>query len=335
MSDDGGFSSCRTSLVFAGLVFVLGCVSVGALFVFGLEAERHSSGNLASAQTRDRNEHVESLEADLRSLARMPSTLDAFESFNAGYDSHIPAHLRDLYVELNPHQDEGLALLSDPRDGSKYSAAHAEHHPWLREVAHLQGFADLKLIRFDGNVIYSVHKGRTFATRVSEGHDELDVRDAARVARETMEKGGGAVAMSSGHSSLLGEREFHAATPVVDADGRVAGALVVTRDAWEPIFSRASNINASVFGSFRERAMVVAGAYGLVGFLMLGGLVALVSRRRAPEAPAAPLPLVPVLESQRELESGGFGSHRSGTRPALSKDPEGLETRRGRTAGSG
>jgi hypothetical protein len=221
-----------------------------------------------------------------------------------------------MYVTLNPHQGEDLSLLTDTRDGSSYSEAHAHHHAWLREVSNAEGFGDLFLVRADGHVIYSVRKGRTFASQVGESDGEVAVREFARVAHEVVSKRHGGVKISSEVPALLGGRDVYVATALFNAEGRGVGALVVQRAAGQLNADPGLKSLDVVKKDWEMAAKVATFGLAMSAILLLGGLVLLGVRRRLAE-PGRGLPLIPVEQGQLDVDSGRPASHRSGTRPVL------------------
>jgi len=77
-------------------------------------------------------------------------------------------YLQYHYAVKNPHEER--AELVDAADGSQYSAAHALHHPTLREMRDALGFGDLILIDAStGSVLYTVDKRGDLGTNLVTG----------------------------------------------------------------------------------------------------------------------------------------------------------------------
>lgn len=77
-------------------------------------------------------------------------------------------YLQQHYIADNPNGFDERDLLDDAGDGSGYSAAHATHHPLLRELMVASGFSDLLLVdAATRQVVYSVKK------RIELGTDGL------------------------------------------------------------------------------------------------------------------------------------------------------------------
>lgn len=84
-------------------------------------------------------------------------------------DTAAGRYLQHHYIADNPNQFGERSQLDDAGDGSSYSAAHAEHHPLLRELMQNAGANDLLLVDADStDVVYSVGK------RIELGTDGLN-----------------------------------------------------------------------------------------------------------------------------------------------------------------
>tara|TARA_Y100001968_G_scaffold77997_1_gene69306 strand:+ start:314 stop:2560 length:2247 start_codon:yes stop_codon:yes gene_type:complete len=78
--------------------------------------------------------------------------------------------LQDLYISSNKNEVGSKHLLNDPKDGSSYSAAHANYHPIIRNYLDKFGYYDIFLIDAKtGNIVYSVYKEADFATSLVDG----------------------------------------------------------------------------------------------------------------------------------------------------------------------
>jgi class 3 adenylate cyclase/nitrate reductase NapE component len=77
-------------------------------------------------------------------------------------------YLQSIYINQNPF--EVRADLVDPGDDTQYSAAHAEHHPWLRaELGALELGDGLLIDAATSSVVYSVDKNIDFGTDLAAG----------------------------------------------------------------------------------------------------------------------------------------------------------------------
>ena len=78
--------------------------------------------------------------------------------------------LQDLYISSNKNELGSKHLLNDPKDGSSYSATHANYHPIVRNYLDKFGYYDIFLIDAKtGNIVYSVYKEADFATSLVDG----------------------------------------------------------------------------------------------------------------------------------------------------------------------
>ncbi len=68
-------------------------------------------------------------------------------------------YVQQQYIASNPNPFDERDRLDDAGDGSGYDAAHAQHHPLLRELMDNAGMSDLLLVDADtGDVVYSTKK---------------------------------------------------------------------------------------------------------------------------------------------------------------------------------
>lgn len=77
-------------------------------------------------------------------------------------------YVQQRYIAENPNGFDERGLLDDAGDGSRYSAAHAEHHPVMRDLMESIGGSDLLLV--DPNTLEVVY---TVAKRIDLGTDGL------------------------------------------------------------------------------------------------------------------------------------------------------------------
>lgn len=323
----------RVVMVVVSLGLLIGSASIFATSLRNSEAGRVRS-EVAREVTHQNAKEGERLRADLALLSQTPSMREAFKQLDEGYRAYIPEHLRDMYVALNPHRDEGLSQLTDPRDGSLYSGAHRTHHGWLREAAKLKGYRDLLLVRKDGNVIYTVQKGASFATQVSAEDDTRPERELFQMSQKALAQRDG-FQKSEPLQSPTGELLSYAATTIVDAEGAPLGTLVVTQAATTPSFGlRAEGWIASFESAFRKSATALSALIGFSILVMLGTLAYFFAQRRRPAA-AAGFALIPVEPERLDLDAAGAGSRRSGTRPVLAQSGLKRKSPRDMAAGEG
>jgi methyl-accepting chemotaxis protein len=77
--------------------------------------------------------------------------------------------LKKLYIKDNPNPAGEKHKLDDAKDGSAWSKAHAEQHPWLKQLVDLRGYYDVFLISAKGDVVYTTFKEEDFATNLLNG----------------------------------------------------------------------------------------------------------------------------------------------------------------------
>lgn len=122
---------------------------------------------------------------------------------------------------------EEATLADDAEDGSAWSAAHRQFHPYYRAMTELQDFEDVLMIDTEGNVVYTAFKGVDLGTNLFDGPYRLsNLAEAYRQAMDRNIVGDVVIADFAGYGPSLGTPAGWAVTPIVD-DGEVLGALAV------------------------------------------------------------------------------------------------------------
>ena len=141
------------------------------------------------------------------------------------------SELRRLYVLENPFPEGERYRLTDPGDGSRYSAIHGEFHPRVGAFLAVHEYHDVLLVNPLGQVVYTSHKESDFGTDLREppGRDT----HLAEVVREVRALAAGATALSdflpyepSGNEWAL----FIGAPVALDRPGGEKGVLVFQID---------------------------------------------------------------------------------------------------------
>ncbi|MBV7378804.1 methyl-accepting chemotaxis protein [Maritimibacter dapengensis] len=110
--------------------------------------------------------------ADLMTTAGSETTAKFLAGFSQGFNvlgAAAQARLRDAYVDKNPHENRADLVETDASGLWAYAGPHKGFHPIARNLVDAFGYHDLLLVDLDGNVVYSVGKGNTFATNLAEG----------------------------------------------------------------------------------------------------------------------------------------------------------------------
>ncbi len=184
---------------------------------------------VAEARVASLTAYLDGVRADLDMQVHNPILQDALAGFAGGWDElpdDAAAHLRRLYVDDNPHPAGDRAALDAAADGSAYSAAHAQHHPWLREFLKRRGYADVFLFDADGNLVYSVSKLSDFAAS-ADGEDwaGTGLGRAFRAARDAAGEGFQAFADFQPYAAAEGAPAGFIAAPLLDRSGDLAGVV--------------------------------------------------------------------------------------------------------------
>ncbi len=136
--------------------------------------------------------------------------------------------LRPLYLENNPFPPGRRRELSDPGDGSSYSAVHARIHPLARLFVVERRYYDFFLIDPEGNILYSVEKESDFATSLVHGPwKDMGLSDVFRQAIAGHEHGESAFSDFSSYPPSNDAPAMFAARAMADAEGTVLGVLAL------------------------------------------------------------------------------------------------------------
>lgn len=113
------------------------------------------------------------LDEVVATYAEVTDRYDAVDAIRPPTDELVPADDAGRYVQyqyLARNGAEPRSELDDAGDGSAYSAAHAEHHPFLRDLASSIGAQDILLVDLQSaDVVYSVSKRIDLGTDVVDG----------------------------------------------------------------------------------------------------------------------------------------------------------------------
>ena len=117
--------------------------------------------------------YLKGLDQDLLVIAHSGEIKNALAAFEAGWAAleaeNKTVYLQNEYIDKNANKAGEKHLLNAATDGSAYSVAHAEYHPWMRELLTSKGLYDIFLFDKEGNIVYTVFKERDFATNAVTG----------------------------------------------------------------------------------------------------------------------------------------------------------------------
>jgi methyl-accepting chemotaxis protein len=127
---------------------------------------------LNDARRNELGAYLESIRQDIVLL----STDDDIQNMEAEFErdfallgANATETLKKLYIKDNPNKAGEKHKLDDAKDGSAWSKAHAQHHPWLKQLVDLRGYYDVFLISAKGDVVYTTFKEEDFATNLLNG----------------------------------------------------------------------------------------------------------------------------------------------------------------------
>ncbi|HBZ45557.1 MAG TPA: chemotaxis protein, partial [Maritimibacter sp.] len=111
--------------------------------------------------------------ADLTNFASQETTTKYLGGFQSGVSVlgvDAESRLREAFVDANPFPDAREQLIEPEVTGLwAYAGPHKAMHPAALNMIQTFGYRDLFLIDTDGRVLYSVLKGKAFATNLATG----------------------------------------------------------------------------------------------------------------------------------------------------------------------
>ncbi len=200
------------------------------------EAASKLTGQLQARKTT-LEQYLQSIEQDLRIIARTDTAISAVGALTSGYinfGDEAVDKLQTLYIAENPHgETERHKLNSSPAD-TPYDWAHDRFHPWFRGVMQEKGYKDIFLVSRQGALVYSVRKKTDFASNLLDGPlRDTGLAQAFRKAEEQKELMSadevGMIAFTDleAYEPSRGAATSFVATPIFDRDGYSQGILVV------------------------------------------------------------------------------------------------------------
>ena len=174
--------------------------------------------------------YLESIEEDLSVIAESDIARNALNELSPAFDelgSRGTRVLQKLYITNNSHPTGEKHKLDFARDGSSYSLAHRQHHPWFRKLLEARGYYDIFLISTDGDVIYSVFKELDYATNLLTGEwKDSDLGRVYRMAKSNSQSGAIAFTDFAPYAPSYGAPASFIATPVMGSGNSPIGTLI-------------------------------------------------------------------------------------------------------------
>jgi methyl-accepting chemotaxis protein len=216
-----------------------GLVALIAVAITGVTAYRHAAADLTDAAqdklqaVRDARstvieDYLTTVRQDLLLLAATPSAVKAVTALSQGARALSAGDLRRLYVTENPKPAGQKDTLLSANDGSPYSAAHSEWHPWLHELQAARGYGDLLIINPQGEIVYSVFKRDDFAANVVSGPlKNSSLADVFKAAAQDPRIGAISFADFTAYQGNNGAAVSFLASPVLDDFGRLVGVMAI------------------------------------------------------------------------------------------------------------
>ncbi|WP_019960286.1 methyl-accepting chemotaxis protein [Woodsholea maritima] len=224
--------SLKITLIVLGGVLTLG-LTLGAASVM-------RSQSASQAATQERLEAVlaarkdtlhlyfDGMAHDLKVVAQNPNTRAAIRAYSQSWSelgSNASQHLQQAYLSNNPHPAGERDDLRMASDGSAYSQAHNQFHPWFRTLQVERGYYDIFLINEAGDLVYSVFKEQDFATNLAQGRYRDSGLAQAFASARTAAQGDLTFVDFEAYAPSNNAPASFMATPVFDENGRRIGVL--------------------------------------------------------------------------------------------------------------
>ncbi len=197
-----------------------------------IEGQQEKLMALKETRKSQLDDYLGSIEEDLVSVAGNPFTLDALHAFEAGWSDlgskgNQTEILQRLYISDNPNPLGEKEKLDYASDGSIYSQAHAEYHPWFRSFLYAREYYDIFLFDMKGNLVYTVFKELDYATNLNTGQwKDTDLGNVFRAARDSGKAGEKFFFDFRPYAPSYDAPASFISTPIVDSNGRMQGVLV-------------------------------------------------------------------------------------------------------------
>ncbi|MTI09202.1 methyl-accepting chemotaxis protein [Curvivirga aplysinae] len=175
---------------------------------------------LAESRKNALRDYLKSIEADLLIQAANPTVTSTLEGYINAWDKlgeNQKSTLQNLYIISNPNPTGKKQNLFDAKDGSDYSAHHAQTHGWFLQLQQMRDYYDVFLFDTEGNLVYSVFKELDYATNLNTG--KWKDSGLGKVYRS---------AMKQTQQGQVAFEDFHPYAPSFDAPASFIASAVFT-----------------------------------------------------------------------------------------------------------
>ncbi|MEP0155678.1 MAG: methyl-accepting chemotaxis protein [Pseudophaeobacter sp.] len=193
------------------------------------QAERQFESLIAGRKTAFQS-LLRGVNADLMTLASMPSTATAIQRLSAAW-SNLGADAADIarktYITENPFPAGERHNLDRGKQTIPYNIHHSKFHPSFRTLLTAKGYYDAFLVSMPGDVIYSVFKEDDYGTNLMNG--AYKDSDLGVLFRKALEAEAGEVIFSDIARFAASDNApaAFAATKIVVPSGQTVGVLIL------------------------------------------------------------------------------------------------------------
>ncbi|MBL4601178.1 MAG: HAMP domain-containing protein, partial [Emcibacteraceae bacterium] len=194
------------------------------------EADKNRLTATVEAKHFELSNYINSIQEDIHLIASNPNSLVALNMFNIGFNEFGSNAMQKLQQEYIIDSPRGIGFkwkYDGVDDGTKYSKAHIEFHPWFRELQQTRGYYDVFLINPNGDVVYSVFKENDFSTNLNTGKwKDTDLANIYKDAIQSINNDNVFFSDFESYGPSMGAAASFIATPILNDGGSIQGILM-------------------------------------------------------------------------------------------------------------
>lgn len=216
--------------IFSSILVMTGIIGLSLLT---LSSERRELNRAASerlvavAQARKAAlaSYLDAMQQDILLQVQNPILQQAAVDMAAGWQKLDGA--ADKLATAYKSGQSGSYKITDGKDGSDYSQAHAKIHGWLNNLATTSGYLDIYFIDANGNVIYSLNKNSDFTHSVTTTLKDSGLGQVFATIKAKPQDGDVTFADLKPYGPARGAPAAFLGTALNDANGKFVGVFAV------------------------------------------------------------------------------------------------------------
>lgn len=193
------------------------------------EAYKHEARRITIEKSALMNAFLKAIEEDMHFLASDKVLADAAKDMERGWremEFGQTEVLQGIYIDGNKYPAGEKYKLDDAGDGSAYSEAHRQYHPYIKGFLKEKGYYDIFIISPEGDIVYTVFKEKDFATNLNSGlYKDTGLAKVFLKANQLQSSGQIAFADFAPYAPSGGQPASFIASPLFSASGKRLGVL--------------------------------------------------------------------------------------------------------------